>query len=150
MQFIKKKEEPEIDQEAVTAVCIDDFVLKKRQRYGTLMVDIGTGSIIDMIASREPADVAQWLAGYPNIQVVSRDGAFNYAAAITEAHPNAIQVSDRFHLIKNRNERATEVFHRLFSGRVVIPITEKTADREIKLETGKKGDKIKDCTGNAR
>jgi predicted transcriptional regulator len=87
------------------------------------MVDMETRKIVDMIESREGCDVSRWLAGYPNISVVSRDGSHTYAAAITEAHPTAMQVSDRFHLVKNLCDRATLVFQKLFQGRIAIPVT---------------------------
>jgi transposase len=70
------------------------------------MVDTETRHIIDILESRETDDVARWLATYPNIQVVSRDGSQMYAAAIRKAHPNAVQVSDRFHLVKNLTDAA--------------------------------------------
>ena len=43
---------------------------------------------------------------------MSRDGSLQYAAAITQAHPNAIQVSDRFHVIKNISEHSKDGFKR--------------------------------------
>jgi hypothetical protein len=143
LRTVKKNEKITIDREAVTEVCIDDFALKKRQRYGTIMVDLGSGKIIDMIASREPEDVGVWLRGFPHISVVSRDGSVNYAAAIRKAHPKAMQVSDRFHIIKNLNERIAKRFHNLFKSRVVIPITWRTAERETLLGTACRADKIK-------
>ena len=63
---------------------------------------------MDILESRETEDVAKWLSAYPNIQVVSRDGSPQYAAAIRQAHPNAIQVSDRFHIIKNLTDYAKQ------------------------------------------
>ena len=110
----------------VFAVCIDDFALKKRQRYGTIMVDLETHEIVDMIESRERCDVSRWLSGFPNLRVVSRDGSQTYASAITESHPSAMQISDRFHIIKNLNERAAQVFQKMFQGRIAIPITSGT------------------------
>ena len=59
------------------------------------MVDIDVGRIIDLFESREAGDIAKWLSTYPNIEVVSRDGSTEFAKAISAAHPNAIQVSDR-------------------------------------------------------
>ena len=97
-----------MDKLGITSVCIDDFALKKRHKYGTIMVDVETHRVIDMIESREQDDVAKWLSTYPNILVVSRDGSAQYAAAIRQAHPDAIQVSDRFHLIQNLTDRAKE------------------------------------------
>ena len=120
--------ETNVDKMCVTSVCIDDFALKKRQRYGTVMVDVETRKIVDMIESRETDDVCDWLKNYPNIRVVSRDGSQQYAAAITKALPNAMQVSDRFHIVKNLSERAKDVYKRLFQGRIAIPITSGTQD----------------------
>lgn len=107
-------------------VCIDDFALKKRQRYGTVMIDIETHKIVDMLNSREITDVKQWLSRYPNLRVVSRDGSQVYAAAINETHPKAMQISDRFHILKNLNDRAILVFQKLFQGRIAIPVTLET------------------------
>jgi predicted transcriptional regulator len=90
-----------LNYENVTKICIDDFALKKGHRYGTVMVDIESRRIVDMHESRASASVAEWLSKYPNIDVVVRDGSIEYAAAIKQAHPNAIQVADRFHLAKN-------------------------------------------------
>ena len=117
-------------------MCIDDFAIKKRQRYGTIMVDLESGEIVDMIPSREREAVGQWLRGYPNIAMVSRDGSLTYAQAIEDVHPEAIQISDRFHLVKNLNDRATQVFQRLLQGRVAIPITEGTVMRRAMLDNG--------------
>ena len=118
------------DRAEVTMVCIDDFALKKRQRYGTVMVDLQTRKIIDMLESREMEDVAQWLAGFPNLCTVSRDGSPIYAAAIAQAHPKAVQISDRFHLIKNLTDRATQALQKQFQGRIAIPITDETQRRQ--------------------
>jgi len=115
-----------LDKTKVMAVCIDDFALKKRQRYGTIMVDIQSRKLIDMIETREMAEVKSWLGQYPNIQIVSRDGSRSYAAAITEACPKAVQISDRFHLLKNLNDYARLALQKLFQGRIEIPITEET------------------------
>ena len=110
--------------ESKTIVCIDDFALKKRHRYGTVMVDVATHRIVDMIESREQADVANWLAKFPNIRVVSRDGSSQYAATIKQAHPNAIQVSDRFHLIKNLTDYAKQHITKVVTSNFRIPAEE--------------------------
>ena len=91
------------------------------------MVDIESGRIIDMIYSRETADVARWLKTYPNIRVVSRDGSLMYAKAILEAHPEAMQVSDRFHLIKGLTEAAKKYLTDNIPSRVRIASTVQTA-----------------------
>ena len=102
-------------------VCIDDFATKKRYRYGTVMIDIETGRIVDMLESRESSEVTEWLATFPNIEVVSRDGSPMYAKAIRMAHPNALQVSDRFHLIKGLTDAAKQYVSGLLPQRIAIP-----------------------------
>jgi len=131
------------DKETITAVCIDDFALKKRQRYGTMMVDLHSHKLVDMIESREMSDVKSWLEQYPNIQIVSRDGSCSYASAIEGAHPKAIQINDRFHLLKHLNEYATLALQKLFQGRIAIPITEETRRYRSVILVGTTAQKIK-------
>lgn len=103
---------------SVTKVCVDDFALRKRFSYGTVMVDLESHRIIDLISSRETTNVANWLATFPNIQVISRDGAATYSSAATGSHPEAIQVSDRFHLIKWLSEAINKYIIREFPARI--------------------------------
>jgi len=79
---------------------IDDFAFKKRNRYGTLIVDQDTRRPITILESREKEPVAEWLKQHPSIQMVSRDGSISYASAISEALPHAQQVADRWHILK--------------------------------------------------
>ena len=75
--------------------------MKKRYIYGTVIIDMETKKIVDLLDSRDLDDVVEWLKTYPNLEIVSRDGSLTYAAAIRKAHPHAVQISDRFHLLKN-------------------------------------------------
>jgi transposase len=52
---------PIVDKSLITKVCVDDFALRKRYSYGTVMVDLDTHRIIDIIDSREITKVADWL-----------------------------------------------------------------------------------------
>jgi transposase len=56
---------------------------------------------IDLLPDRSVEIVSAWLKKHPSIQVVSRDGSSEYASAITKGAPQARQVSDRWHLVKN-------------------------------------------------
>lgn len=104
----------------VTKVCIDDFALKKREKYDTVMIDIDTHKIIDMIESRELNEVTKWLSTYPNISIFSRDGSITYKNAIFQSHPNAIQVSDRFHILKNLTNYCKEYLKKHLKTKVII------------------------------
>ena len=89
------------------------------------MIDIETRKIIDILDSREISDVVNWLKTYPNIKVVSRDGSLSYAAAIKEAFPSAIQVSDRFHLIKNLTDYCKSYFMKMLKNRIELDDNQK-------------------------
>lgn len=102
-------------------MCIDDFAFRKRQTYGTIMVDIDTHGVIDLLASREVEDVAEWLRSYPNIRIVSRDGSVSYKSAIEQTGMEIQQVSDRFHLLKGLTDAAKKFITRLLSVNFMLP-----------------------------
>jgi len=88
----------------VRVLGVDDFAWKKRYRYGTLLVDLERHKIIDILADRESATLEKWLAHHPEIEVISRDRGKEYIKAATLAAPQAQQVADRFHLVRNLAE----------------------------------------------
>jgi transposase len=80
---------------------VDDWAHKRRLRYGTLICDLELGRPIDLLPDRSVESVAAWLKQHPSVEVVSRDGSSEYASAIRKGAPQARQVSDRWHLVKN-------------------------------------------------
>lgn len=108
------------NKEKITKVCIDDFAIKKGHTYGTIMIDIEKHRIVDILFSRENNDVSEWLKSYPNIKVVSRDGSITYKNAISIAHPSAMQISDRFHMLKNLTEYCKQYLNKYFKTQVII------------------------------
>lgn len=89
---------------AVRVLGVDDFAWKKRSRYGTLLVDLERRKIVEVLADRESATLEQWLRAHPEVEVVSRDRGKEYIKAATLAAPQAQQVVDRFHLVRNLAE----------------------------------------------
>ncbi len=112
---------PVPDKQCVTKVCIDDFAFRKRKTYGTVMVDIETHRVIDLLASREVEEVAEWLKSYPNLRVVSRDGSVSYKSAIEQTRMPIQQVSDRFHLLKGLTDAAKKFMSRLLAAKFILP-----------------------------
>jgi transposase len=88
----------------VRVVGLDDWAKRKGQAYGTILVDLEQGSVVDLLADRTAATVAAWLKEHPEVEVISRDRFANYAEGATQGAPNAVQVADRFHLLKNLND----------------------------------------------
>lgn len=91
---------------------IDDFALRKGRTYGTLLVDMDTGKPIDMLLGRNREPFQGWLKAHPGIEIVVRDRASAYADAVQGGAPEAIQVADRFHLVKNVSDAFKEVVDR--------------------------------------
>jgi transposase len=80
---------------------LDDWAWKRRMRYGTLICDLERGVPIDVLADRRVETVSAWLQKHPTIEIISRDGSAEYASAIKKGAPQAREVSDRWHLVKN-------------------------------------------------
>ncbi|MEE1820680.1 ISL3 family transposase [Streptomyces sp. BE20] len=76
---------------------VDDFALKRRHRYATVLIDAETGERIDVLPDRTTRTLVAWLREHPGIEYVCRDGSGSYGEAIRQALPEAVQVSDRWH-----------------------------------------------------
>lgn len=98
---------PTADQ--VRVIGIDDWSWRRGQRYGTIIVDLQTHKVIDLLPDRRVESVRTWLAFHTQVEVVSRDRGANYVDGVTQGAPQAIQVADRWHLYKNLGE-AVEAF----------------------------------------
>jgi Transposase/zinc-finger of transposase IS204/IS1001/IS1096/IS1165 len=93
-------------------VGIDDWAWCRGQRYGTIVVDLETNDVIDLLPDRDAATVKTWLEAHPSIELVSRDRASAYSKAASEGASDAQQVADRWHLLKNVREAIERVFER--------------------------------------
>jgi hypothetical protein len=85
----------------VKAVGIDDFAWKRGKRYGTVIIDLETHRLIDILADREAESVTQWLLAHPEIEIVSRDRAGAYAEGAAQGAPQSLQIADKWHLCEN-------------------------------------------------
>lgn len=79
----------------------DDFAYKKRRSYGTVIVDETTRKPVALPDGRDGTSLREWLRHNQHVKVITRDRASEYAKAIQEELPDAIQVADRFHLHEN-------------------------------------------------
>jgi transposase len=83
------------------AVGVDDWAFCKGRRYGTLICDLETGRVLDLLPDRDAKSLATWLQGFKSVEIVSRDRGDIYRKGARKGAPGAIQVADRFHLMKN-------------------------------------------------
>jgi transposase len=94
---------------APRAVGIDDWAWRKGLRYGTIVVDLERSCVLDLLPDRECDTVAAWLKAHPGVEIISRDRSDAFAEAGRRGAPNAMQVADRFHLVKNLGEAVQRV-----------------------------------------
>ena len=85
---------------------IDDFALRRGSVYATVLIDAGTGRRVDVIQGRTADFAGKWLRDHPGAEVVCRDGSGAYGEAVRQALPDAVQVSDRWHLWHGLGEAA--------------------------------------------
>ena len=99
LRLVRQSKQPAQSEPHV--IGLDDWAWKRRLRYGTLICDLEQGLPIDLLPDRTVETVSAWLQKHPSIEIVSRDGSSEYASAIKKGAPQARQVSDRWHLVKN-------------------------------------------------
>jgi transposase len=96
----------------VRVLGVDDWARRRGRTYGTLLVNLETHAVIDLLPDRTAASLAAWLRLHPELEIVSRDRAGAYADGIRMGAPQAAQVADRFHLQKNATDALERVLTR--------------------------------------
>ena len=96
----------------VRVLGVDEFAWKKGQTYGTILVNLETHRPIDLLPDRSQATFQAWLRTHPEVEIISRDRAGEYAAAARKGAPQAQQVADRFHLLVNLRDGLKKLMER--------------------------------------
>jgi transposase len=92
------------------AIGVDDWAHRKRQRYGTIVVDLERRQPVALLPDREADTLATWLRMHAGIAVIARDRMKAYIDGAHADAPQATQVADRFHLLQNLADALDQVF----------------------------------------
>ncbi len=92
---------PEKETNTPRVLGVDDWAFRKGHHYGTILVDLESRCPVDLLPERSSRALEAWLKEHPGVEIISRDRSSEYTKGATEGAPNAIQVADRWHLLKN-------------------------------------------------
>lgn len=103
---------------------VDDWAFQKGRRYGAILCDLDRHCVIELLPDRESETLEAWLQAHPGVLVISRDRGTNFIEGATKGAPQAMQIADRWHLLKNLREAVQLI---LDQHRAVLKIKTETA-----------------------
>jgi transposase len=95
---------PDLPTASILYLGIDDFAFRRGCQFGTILIDLESSRVVDLLPDREAETSAAWMRQQPDLMAVSRDRGGAYASAAAQGAPQAMQCADRFHLMKNLGE----------------------------------------------
>ncbi|KJY41963.1 hypothetical protein VR41_10000 [Streptomyces sp. NRRL B-1568] len=102
---------PAVPDRAPWVLGVDEFAFRKGCTYGTVLVDVEAGRVVDVLPDRTSETFTAWLTEHPGAEVICRDRATAYTKAVKQAVPNALEVADRWHLLQNLSAAVEKTCH---------------------------------------
>jgi transposase len=77
---------------------------QRQHPTGTILVDLEKHRVVDLLMGSDEQVFKEWLQAHQGVEVISRDRGASYRIGATTGAPQAQQVLDRWHLLKNWGE----------------------------------------------
>src|SRR5215213_10343150 len=87
--------------EEVRVLGVDDFAFRKGNAPGTILVNLERHEVADLFEGHSAESIARWLGRHPGVEVVARDRSHVCREGINAGVPDALQVADRWHLLRS-------------------------------------------------
>jgi transposase len=101
----------------VRVLGVDDWAFRRGQRYGTILCDLERRCAVDLLPERSAEALCHWLREHPAVEIITRDRADDYIKGAREGAPQAVQVADRWHLLRNLRDALRRLVDR-FQGSI--------------------------------
>jgi len=82
---------PDLFTGSVLWLGIDEFAFRRGYHFGTILVNLESHIVVDLLPDRDATATAAWMRHHPDITVVSRDRGSEYAKAASSGAPQAMQ-----------------------------------------------------------
>ncbi|MFI8522760.1 ISL3 family transposase [Streptomyces sp. NPDC085481] len=109
--LLKLLEAPNVPDRAPRVLGVDEFAFRRGRRYGTILIDVETAHVVDVLPDRTSETFATWLTTHPGAEIICRDRASAYTKAVKEAAPDALEIADRWHLLQNLSAAVEKTCH---------------------------------------
>ncbi len=97
---------------APRVIGVDEWARRKGHTYGTILVDLERREPVALLPERSSESFAAWLREHPGVEVIARARSEIYAEGARQGAPDAVQVADRWHLLKNAGDVLERVLQR--------------------------------------
>ena len=97
---------------APRVVGLEAWTWRRGRRFGTMACDLERPQVVNLLPDRSAPSVAPGLQAHPSGEIVCRDRSGLYAEGIRHGAPQAGQVIDRSHLVRNVRDAIERFFLR--------------------------------------